>query len=58
MKIRDITNLAVEPRMAKIKLNPGDTLYTEKMMREAVTAALTQLLRDMASDRDMENDND
>ena len=49
MNIRELTNKVVEPRMAKIMVCPGDTYLIEKMMREAVNAAVTQTLMDIES---------
>ena len=52
MNIRELTDKVVEPRMAKIKVCPGDTYLIEKMMREAVNAAVTQTLLDIEAERE------
>ncbi len=53
MNTRDITNKVVKPRMAKIRLCPGDTYLIDKMMREAVTAAIYQVLLDAENGEDI-----
>jgi hypothetical protein len=52
MNIRELTDKVVQPRMAKINVCPGDTYLVEKLMREAVNAAVTQALKDVAQGAD------